>query len=86
MFQNPPFNGVAELGRNQASTSLTSGTATVDTSFTGGVTLQTWLQNVDVTTTPGQMALDTLRVGHRGCDRADAVLACAQRLLRVATR
>src|ERR1019366_8131903 len=40
--------------------------ATVDTSFTAGQTLQTWLQNLGVTTTPGQMALDTLRVDTTG--------------------
>ncbi len=64
MYLNAAFNGVADWDPGIAS--LTSGTATVDTSFTGGVTLQTWLQNLNVTTTPGQMALDTLRVDTKG--------------------
>jgi hypothetical protein len=64
MFQNPPFNGVANWDVNQGDPP--NGNATVNTSFTGGVTLQTWLQNLGVTTTPGQMALDTLRVDTNG--------------------
>jgi hypothetical protein len=64
MYQNGAFNGVANWSPSIAS--FTSGTATVDTSFTGGQTLQTWLQNLGVTTTPGQMALDTLRVDTTG--------------------
>ena len=44
MFQNPPFDGVVNWAPN--STQLTSGTATVDTGFTAGQTLSTWLQNV----------------------------------------
>jgi hypothetical protein len=64
MYQNPPFDGVANWSPGVAS--LNSGTATVDTSFTGGQTLQTWLQNVGATTTPGQMSLDTLRVDTKG--------------------
>ena len=64
MYLNGAFNGVAKWDPGIAS--LTSGTATVDTSFTAGQTLQTWLQNLGVTTTPGQMALDTLRVDTTG--------------------
>jgi hypothetical protein len=64
MYQNGAFNGVADWSPGIAS--LTSGTATVDTSFTAGQTLETWLQNLGVTTTPGQMALDTLRVDTTG--------------------
>ena len=64
MYQNPPFNGVANWSPKLAS--LTTGTATVDISFTAGQTLQTWLQEVGATTTPGQMALNTLRVDTNG--------------------
>ena len=64
MYQNATFNGVANWSPGIAS--INTGTATVDTSFTGGQTLQTWLQNLSVTTTPGQMALDTLRVDTTG--------------------
>jgi len=64
MYLNGAFNGVANWSPGIAS--INSGTATVDTSFTGGQTLQTWLQDLNVTTTPGQMALDTLRVDTKG--------------------
>jgi len=64
MYQNPPLNGVANWSPGIAS--LNTGTATVNTSFTAGQTLETWLQNVGATTTPGQMALDTLRVDTTG--------------------
>ncbi len=64
MYQNAAFNGVANWSPGLAS--INTGTATVDTTFTGGQTLQTWLQNLNVTTTPGQMALDTLRVDTTG--------------------
>jgi hypothetical protein len=64
MYLNGAFNGVANW--SPGISSINSGTATVDTSFTAGQTLQTWLQNLGVTTTPGQMALDTLRVDTRG--------------------
>jgi len=65
-MDNPasPFYGVANWDPGLAS--ITSGTATVDTSFTAGQTLQTWLQEVGATTTPGQMALNTLRVDTKG--------------------
>jgi hypothetical protein len=66
LFQNSPFDSVVNWDVGQAS--LPSGTATVDTSFTGGQTLSTWLQEVGATSpaTPGQMALDTLRVDTKG--------------------
>ena len=62
MFQNYPFNGVANWLGNAGKTTLSPdpGTATVNTGFTAGQTLATWLQNVGATTTPGQMVLDTL--------------------------
>ena len=63
MYQNPPFNGVANWDRQSIAP---SGTATVNTNFTAGQTLSTWLQNVGASTTPGQMALDTLRVDTKG--------------------
>jgi len=65
-MDNPasPFYGVANWDPGLAS--ITSGTATVDTSFTAGQTLQTWLQEVGATTTPGQMALNTLKVDTKG--------------------
>jgi len=62
LYQNPPFNGVATWDVNDADPDNGGpGTATVNTSFTAGQTLQTWLQNVGATTTPGQMTLNTLR-------------------------
>jgi hypothetical protein len=62
MFQNPPFNGVVNWDVGQAEPDGgNSGTATVNTSFTAGQTLATWLQNAGVSTSPGQMVLDTLR-------------------------
>jgi hypothetical protein len=63
MFQNPPFNGVANwLGSNGKTTLAPDpGTTTVNTGFTAGQTLATWLQNVGATTIPGQMLLDTLK-------------------------
>jgi hypothetical protein len=66
MFQNPPFNTVVNWDVGQAS--ISAGTATVDTSFTGGLTLAQWLQSppIAATTTLGQMALDTLRVDTNG--------------------
>jgi hypothetical protein len=59
MYQNSPFNGVANwIGGNGV---LPDGTATVNTSFAGGQTLATWLQEVGATTTLGQMQISTLR-------------------------
>jgi hypothetical protein len=65
MWQNPPFNGVAKW----AGTTLTSppnGDATVNTSFAAGQTLSTWLQEVGASSSPGQMALNTLREDQTG--------------------
>ena len=64
MWQNPPFNTVANWSPGQSS--ITSGTATVNTNFSGGQTLSTWLQNVGASTAPGQMAINTLRVDTKG--------------------
>ncbi len=59
MYQNAPFNGVANWTVNQGT--YPDGLATVDTSFTAGQTLSTWLQNVGASTTPGQMQINTLK-------------------------
>ena len=59
MYNNPPFNGVANWDVNQSS--LPDGTATVDTSFTAGQTLSQWLQLTGASTTPGQIAISTLK-------------------------
>jgi hypothetical protein len=64
MFQNPPFNGVVNWAVGQGTP--IDGPATVNTSFSGGQTLQTWLQNLTPPILPGQMALDTLRVDTNG--------------------
>ncbi len=67
LYENPPFNGVANWAVNDADPDGgNSGTATVNTSFTGGQTLATWLQNVGATTTLGQMTLNTLRQNMSG--------------------
>jgi len=65
MWQNPPFNGVA----NWAGTTITdppNGDAAVNTSFSAGQTLSTWLQEVGASASPGQMALETLREDQTG--------------------
>jgi len=64
MYQNPPFNGVVNWNVGQGTPP--DGNATVNTGFTAGKTLATWLQNVGASTTPGQMALNTLRVDQSG--------------------
>jgi len=64
MYQNPPFDSVANWEINQGDPP--NGTATVNTSFTDGQTLATWLQNVGATTTLGQMNIDTLRLDQNG--------------------
>jgi hypothetical protein len=67
MYQNPPFDGVASWDINQTEPDGgNSGTATVNTSFTAGQTLSTWLQNVGASTSPGQMTLSTLRQDSNG--------------------
>ena len=59
MYQNPPFNTVVSWNVQQAQ--LPDGIATVDQTFSGGVTLAEWLQIVGASTTPGQIAISTLR-------------------------
>jgi hypothetical protein len=50
---NAPFAGVANWGANQADPAAT--TATINTSFTGGLNLAQWLQYTGATTTLGQV-------------------------------
>jgi hypothetical protein len=64
MYQNPPFNTVVNWTPNQGDPP--DGDAAVNTNFTAGQTLSTWLQEVGASTTPGQIALDTLRVDQTG--------------------
>ena len=64
MDNNPPFNGVAKW--TGTTVDLSDGNATVNTGFTAGQTLQSWLGEVGATTTPGQMALQTLREDQTG--------------------
>jgi hypothetical protein len=59
MYDNPPLNTVANWDVNQ--TALPDGTATVDTTFSAGNTLAQWLQIVGASTTPGQIAISTLK-------------------------
>jgi hypothetical protein len=59
MYKNPPFDTVVNWAANAGS--YPDGTATVDTSFSAGQTLAQWLQLVGASTTPGQMAINTLR-------------------------
>src|ERR1019366_8247952 len=63
MFNNPPFNGVANwLGAGGGGgLSPDPNKATINTSFTGGQTLATWLQDVGASTTLGQIQLNTLK-------------------------
>jgi hypothetical protein len=67
MFNNPPFNGVVNWDVGQTvPTSLTTPStiilpATVDTGFTAGQTLATWLQDVDASTTFGQIGVQTVK-------------------------
>jgi hypothetical protein len=60
MYNNPPFNGVANWAVNQNGT-LGTGTATIDTTFSDGQTLAQWLQLVGASTTQGQIALNTIK-------------------------
>ena len=64
MFQNPPFNTVVNWAVNQAS--LPNGIATVDTSFSDGQTLSTWLQLVGASTTPGRIPIQTIKHDFNG--------------------
>lgn len=67
MFQNPPFNTVANWDVNeQEPLGGGSGTATVNTGFTAGQSLSNWLQEVGASTTPGQIAINTLRQDFNG--------------------
>jgi hypothetical protein len=59
MFQNPPFNEVANWAVGQAT--FPDGPATVNTSFTAGQTLSQWLQLTGASTTPGQIQINTLK-------------------------
>jgi hypothetical protein len=59
MFNNPPFNGVVNWDGSEGT--FPDGTATVNTSFTAGQTLATWLQDVGASTTLGQMPINTLK-------------------------
>src|ERR1017187_1473310 len=59
MYQNPPFDGVVNWAGGVGT--FLDGTATVDTSFTAGQTLATWLQDVGASTTPGQIPINTLK-------------------------
>ncbi len=59
MFDNPPFNGVANWVPNNGS--YADGTATVDQSFTAGQTLAQWLQLTGASSAPGQMPINTLK-------------------------
>jgi len=65
MWQNPPFNGVANWAGRTVSDPQ-NGDAAVNTSFAAGQTLSTWLQEVGASTSPGQMALNTLREDQTG--------------------
>jgi hypothetical protein len=59
MYNNPPFDGVANWNVNQ--TTLPDGPATVNTGFTDGQTLAQWLQlpAIDASTSFGQIAVTT---------------------------
>src|SRR5664280_219274 len=67
MFQNPPFNGVVNwnVGQTVPSSLTTPSTiilpATVDTSFTAGQTLATWLKDVGASSTLGQIGVQTVK-------------------------
>src|SRR6185437_10256692 len=64
MYQNPPFDGVVNWAPNQGDPP--DGEAAVNTSFTAGLTLSNWLQEVGASTTPGQIAINTLRHDFNG--------------------
>jgi hypothetical protein len=59
MYDNPPFDTVANWDVNQSA--LPNGTATVNAGFSGGAELSAWLQLVGASTTPGQIAISTLK-------------------------
>jgi hypothetical protein len=60
MYQNPPFDSVADWTFTPLVPSVAGGggIATVNTDFTAGQTLSTWLQEVGASTAPGQIALN----------------------------
>jgi hypothetical protein len=58
-YQNAGFASVANWV--EGSNPLPDGSATVDTSFTGGKTLSDWLQVVGASTAPGQVGLGTVK-------------------------
>jgi hypothetical protein len=53
LYNDAPFSGVADWDVNQSDPSATS--ATINTSFTGGMNLAQWLQKTGATTTLGQV-------------------------------
>lgn len=59
MYKNPPFSTVVNWNNNGVQ--LSSGTATVNTSFGDGSTLAQWLQFVGASTTLGQIGINTIR-------------------------
>lgn len=64
MYQNPPFNTVVNWAGNSGT--YADGYATVNTSFTEGQTLASWLQLVGATTTKGQMLVQTVKHDFNG--------------------
>src|SRR5215469_261416 len=59
MYQNPPFNTVANWAVGQAA--LPDGIATVDTTFPDGQTLAQWLQLIGASTTQGQISISAVK-------------------------
>jgi hypothetical protein len=59
LYDNPPFDSVANWAVNGKSNPLDDGYATVATDFSEGVTLSAWLQLVGASSTPGQIYLNT---------------------------
>ena len=59
MYQNPPFDSVANWHVDQPQ--LPDGAATVNPGFSGAATLSAWLQVVGASTAPGQIVVTTNR-------------------------
>jgi hypothetical protein len=59
LSKNPPFDTVADW--TTPSVQLPDGIASVDLTAPDGSTLSAWLQEVGASTTPGQIAINTLR-------------------------
>jgi streptogramin lyase len=57
--QDASIDGAADW-RGSTSDSIGSGEATIDTSFSSGMTLAQWLQDIGATTTLGQVAMSSL--------------------------